>query len=183
MSVPHGPWQNQDLVLYHGTIEKYLTSIIDGVDVKRGRVRLDFGQGFYTTSFENQAVNWAWSKYQKELGSKPVVVRFGIARDSLAKIESMWFVRGTPMASDFWSLVFHCRRGGDSHQRISSPGWYDLVVGPVVKTPLRRLSVLPGYDQISFHTPMASQVLNSSVRAYASFEIDRKPTRLEWRQL
>src|SRR5436853_6593596 len=80
-------WRNQDLALYHGTLEKYLPSIIHGIDVKRGRVDLDFGQGFYTTSFERQAISWAWHKSRRELGSKPVVLRFIIQRAILSKLE------------------------------------------------------------------------------------------------
>src|SRR2546426_6886353 len=96
--LPHGPWRNKDLVLYHGTIEKYRASIVHGIDVTRGRVDLDFGQGFYTTTFERQAVSWAWIKSQREPGSTPVVLRFQVARDSLAQLESMWFIRGTATA-------------------------------------------------------------------------------------
>lgn len=181
-NLPPVPWQNQDLVLYHGTIEKYRASIVHGIDVTRGRVNLDFGQGFYTTTFERQAVSWARVKSLREPGSKPVVLRFQVARESLAQLESMWFIRGTAMASDFWSLVFHCRRGR-SHRRTGNAGWYDVVVGPVVNPPLASFSVLPGYDQISFHTPIASQVLNSSRRAYASFDNDGKLPRLDWEDL
>jgi hypothetical protein len=182
-SLPHVPWQNHDLVLYHGTIEKYRASIVHGIDVTRGRVDLDFGRGFYTTTFERQALSWAWVKSQREPGSKPVVLRFQVARDILAQLESMWFIRGTKSANDFWSLVFHCRRSGGSHQRTGNIGWYDVVAGPAVNTPLRSLSVLPGYDQISFHTPIASQVLNSSSRAYASVDNSGRPVHLDWEDL
>lgn len=150
-------WQDQDLVLYHGTIEKYRASIVHGIDATRGRVNLDFGQGFYTTTFERQAVSWAWIKSQRDPGSNPIVLRFQLSRASLAQLESMWFIRGTKTASDFWSLVFHCRRNGGSHRRTGNTGWYDVIAGPVVNTPLTSFSVIPGYDQISFHTPLASQ--------------------------
>lgn len=180
---PRVPWHNQDLVLYHGTIEKYRQSIVHGIDATKGRVNLDFGQGFYTTTFERQAVSWAWIKSQREPGSNPIVLRFQVARTSLAQLESMWFIRGTKMSSDFWSLVFHCRRNGGGHRGTGNTGWYDVVAGPVVNTPLKSFSVLPGYDQISFHTSIACQVLNSSRRAFASIDNNGRPLRLDWEDL
>ena len=40
--------------VYHGTIE-----IIEKPDVIHSKKYLDFGKGFYLTSFENQARKWA----------------------------------------------------------------------------------------------------------------------------
>lgn len=173
-------WRNQDLVVYHGTIEKYLPSIAQGVDVRRGRLNLDFGQGFYTTTFAKQAINWAWSKSQREPGSMPAILRFTIARDRLAYLDALWFIRGTRTARDFWSLIYSCRKRGGNHNRIINQGWYDLVAGPVVRPPLGSYSIMSGYDQISFHTQRAAQTLAVSGRECATFAGREKNVKLDW---
>lgn len=62
MATPFTPahWTNQDLPLYHGTLDRYVSSILSGVDVTKGRAHTDFGKGFYTTTVERQARAWAW---------------------------------------------------------------------------------------------------------------------------
>lgn len=63
-------------------------------------------------------------------------------------------------AIDFWSFVQYCRTVNGDHNRSHSL-WYDIVVGPVVGT-LRKQTVIPDFDQISFHTNVASQVLDNA---------------------
>ena len=45
------------MIVYHGT-----TEIIEKPDTKHSKKYLDFGKGFYLTSFENQAKKWAFRK-------------------------------------------------------------------------------------------------------------------------
>jgi hypothetical protein len=49
-----GQWTNQDLRLYHGTVDLMVSSILAGIRLDRGRVHTDFGQGFYTTTHQRQ---------------------------------------------------------------------------------------------------------------------------------
>jgi len=42
------------MILYHGSY-----SYFEKIDLSKGRRFKDFGQGFYTTKIENQAVDWA----------------------------------------------------------------------------------------------------------------------------
>src|SRR6266545_2112421 len=105
-------WTNQLLTLYHGTVDAYVQSILGGVNISQGRSHTDFGQGFYTTTIERQALSWAWQLSQRLPRTLPAVIRFDVSRDDLADLECLWFVRGSFDADDFWSLVFHCRTGG-----------------------------------------------------------------------
>lgn len=159
IATPRG-WTNQATALFHGTIDRYVPSILAGVDVTKGRRYTDFGRGFYTTTLERQARTWAWELSRQRPGSFPAVVRFDVSRDALAALDALWFVRGSHDAEDFWSLVFHCRSRGGDHGR-GSKGWYDAIVGPVAASWRQRLS-LHDIDQMSFHTERAAKILDAS---------------------
>ena len=75
-------------------------------------------------------------------------------------LEALFFVRGTATALDFWSFVQSCRSSATDHGRAHKL-WYDIVVGPVMGS-LRKQTVIPDGDQISFHTPTATGVLDGS---------------------
>lgn len=154
-------WTNQLLTLYHGTLDAHVASILAGINLSFGRAHTDFGKGFYTTTVETQARAWAWQLSQRSPGSLPAVIRFDVDRDRLAALECLWFVRGSFNADDFWSLVFHGRRGGRQHARTTNQGWYDVVIGPVAASWRQRLSIYDA-DQISFHTSGTANLLNSS---------------------
>ena len=158
-------WNNQLLTLYHGTVDTHVAAILAGVNVSLGRTGTDFGRGFYTTTMQRQAHSWAWQLALRLLrrGSKvvPAIIAFDVARDDLAPLEALWFVRGSFDADDFWSFVFHCRSGGSAHGRSMSGGWYDIVVGPVAASWQQRLTIYDA-DQIGFHTTAAAAVLNRS---------------------
>ena len=54
------------LVLWHGCTTWDLNAIRSKPSVRStraGRVDVDFGQGFYTTSIKRQARHWAWKRY------------------------------------------------------------------------------------------------------------------------
>ena len=154
-------WTNQVLTLYHGTVDIHAQSILSGVNVSPGRTYTDFGQGFYTTTVERQAQAWAWQLSQRSRGTLPAVIRFDVDRNALANLECLWFVRGSFDADDFWSLIFHCRQGGNSHGRTRNQGWYDVGIGPVAASWRQRLSIYDA-DQVSFHTNSAAILLNNS---------------------
>jgi len=49
-------WSNQDIVLYHGTVDTYVSALTTGaVRVSLGKAGTDFGPGFYTTTVQRQA--------------------------------------------------------------------------------------------------------------------------------
>lgn len=155
------PWTNQHLVVYHGTLDTHVGSILGGINLAHSRVHTDFGRGFYTTTVERQARAWAWSLAQRSPGTAPAVVRFAVDRDQLAALECVCFVRGSFDADDFWGLVYRCRTLGQHHARVMNAGWYDMVVGPVAASWRQRLMIYDA-DQIGFCTPRAISLLNGS---------------------
>jgi Protein of unknown function (DUF3990) len=145
--------------LAHGTV-------LPGFAVTLGRCRpnTDFGQGFYLTTSEQQARDWANTRARqtrrKRMGGMPhtlaVLLSFDVSRDALASLEMLAFVRAT---DDYHDFVDHCRTwaAGPRHGRAGPSDLYDVVVGPVRLWPQRL--VIFDADQISFNTPAAVGIL------------------------
>lgn len=152
-------WTNPAIVLFHGTTQNHVAAIIAGVNVGVGRNACDFGQGFYTTTSLIQARRWAKLLAARN-GQQPAVIRFSVDRNALAALEFMAFVRKDRHASDFWSLVRHCRLG-HGHSRAGGAN-YDVVIGPVAKQWRFQQVAFRDYDQLSFHTNAAANLLNKS---------------------
>lgn len=57
--------------LYHGS-----TTIVRHPNIKRGRKKTDFGKGFYTTTYFEQAAKWAELKLQREQKEKGFISVF-----------------------------------------------------------------------------------------------------------
>ncbi|HEX5872367.1 MAG TPA: DUF3990 domain-containing protein [Longimicrobium sp.] len=158
---PPAGWTNQPIVIYHGTTEVHVDSILrSGVRIGSGRLGRDFGPGFYTTTVREQADYWAWHLARDTEGARPAVLEITLDRVGLGRLETLAFVRGERAAEDFWSLVAHCRSGAKDHGRRSRNAYYDVVIGPVAAFWQQRVSML-GADQISFHTGKAQRLLNS----------------------
>lgn len=159
LSIP--PWTNQDLVLYHGTLLIYAQDIFHhGVRLEVQQPRTDFGLGFYTSTNREQAVKFI---RRRRFGLSPVaLVEFRVERERLASLNILSFVLGSPAALDFWSFVQHCRSPhSSSHGRnAGTSSYYDVVVGPVAKNWGTCTSHF-GFDQVSFHTPDAVNLLNT----------------------
>ena len=161
MPLPGIPiWIDQDIVLYHGTLDGHIASILRGVDLNKCKHLRDFGRGFYTTTNRLQAERWANDLAAQTAGAAPAVIEFTVERNDLAMLDTLFFVRGTAAAVDLWSFVRFCRSSVTDHGRAHTL-WYDLVVGPVMGS-LRKQTVIPNGDQISFHTPNAATVLDGS---------------------
>jgi hypothetical protein len=153
-------WNNSPLKLFHGTDERSIESLLGtGIDLQFSRDELDFGRGFYVTTSLAQAMSWAEQKvdYKQESGGLARVMEFAVSRDYLAELESLWFVRGTAEAVDFWSFVTHCRSSERFHGR---DNWYDIVIGPVTRNFRKRTLLEAESDQISFHTDRALKLLD-----------------------
>ena len=158
-------WTNQDLRLYHGTVDVHVQSVLGGIDLNHPAMRRahDFGPGFYTTSWLRQAQKWAATLPKRRFpGTHPAVVYFTIPRDVMSRLECGWFVRGTESDEDYWALIEHFRGRpiGRNHCRTEGSTWYDVVAGPVAGDWLNRKSI-QGTDQVSFHSPRAIQILNA----------------------
>jgi uncharacterized protein DUF3990 len=162
---PPPPWTNQDVVLYHGTVDSAAGAIVSGpIKTGLGRTHTDFGPGFYTTTLLRQAHTWAAQIAATKPGTLPAVVQLQLSRNDLATLQGLAFVRGDFDADDFWSLVHHCRNGATDHARPPHLGsYYDVVYGPVAAFWNQRMSIADA-DQLSFHTGVAEGVLNKSAR-------------------
>ncbi len=118
------------------------------------RPNTDFGQGFYVTTSEHQAKQWANTRWVRNplSGIKALVLRFELDRDWIASLDTLAFAR--PI-QDFWDLVTDCRNGFRPHQRLPphNPP-FDIVYGPVTLWP--QILVIQDCDQISFHTSRAA---------------------------
>jgi hypothetical protein len=165
MLYPPSSWTNGPVRSYHGTVDVFANAIVSsGVNVGLGRTGTDFGPGFYTTTLERQAKTWA-HQLAIPRGARAAVVAIDVGRDALASLDTLAFVRGDFDAEEFWSLVVHCRRGASHHARAGvHRRAYDVVIGPVASFWQQRL-LIQGVDQMSFHTPAAERVLNSSTRS------------------
>jgi hypothetical protein len=160
-------WHNQEIILYHGTLNKHANSILTlGIDIEKSRNASDFGRGFYLTTLKYQAE--AWADQSKDRISdpaernapenSPVIMAYQVQRDDLAKLDALWFIRGSHDADDFWSFVFHCREGKSGHGRYTNHGLYDIVAGPVAAF-WRQKTLIAGADQVSFHSDRAIGLL------------------------
>src|SRR5215472_11564462 len=140
-------WSNQDIVLYHGTVDTFVLSLTTGGVVSSvGRPGTDFGPGFYTTTVLTQAQMWAFQLSASKAGTTPAVVEFTVSRVALAKLDTLAFVRGDFQADDFWSLIHYCRKGATDHGRSGPQSYYDVVYGPVAAFWNQRMTI-SGADQ------------------------------------
>ncbi|HJT33116.1 MAG TPA: DUF3990 domain-containing protein [Pirellulales bacterium] len=95
MALPGIPlWKNQEIVLYHGTLDIHVPSIMQHVDPTVCRFLTDFGRGFYTTANLQQAERWARDLARQTARGAAAVLSFAVDRDALAQLECMIFVRG-----------------------------------------------------------------------------------------
>jgi len=154
-------WNDQNIDLFHGTLDRHVASIMLGVDPAVCQYLRDFGRGFYTTTNRLQAERWA-RDLSRHTSGVPAVIKFTVERNALAGLDCLFFVRGTPPAAAYWSFVQYCRTIAADHNRAHT-GWYDLVLGPVSGS-LRKQTVMPDGDQVSFHTNAAASVLDNSQR-------------------
>ncbi len=155
-------WNDQDIVLFHGTLDVEVASIMQGVDLDRCRSLRDFGRGFYTTTNQQQAERWARDLANQAQGTA-AVIRFTVTRNDLASLDCLVFVRGDTQAFDYWSFVEYCRTTTGDHRRAHAP-WYDVVAGPITGS-WRKRTVILNSDQFSFHTPGAIAILDNSPKA------------------
>ena len=156
---PPLPWTNQDIVLYHGTVDLHVASILKGTILTgKGRTHRDFGPGFYTTTKLRQAHTWAGEIADSQPETIAAVIKIILPREDLAGLDTLAFVSGDFGAKDFWSFVHYCRNGATNHKRVPA-GYFDVVYGPVAAFWNQRM-IIADADQISFHTAAAEKILN-----------------------
>ena len=103
------------MIVYHGT-----TEIIEKPDTKHSKKYLDFGKGFYLTSFENQEKKWAFRKGLRQ--EKQAIVNVYELQDNLKDYRVLTFNKENEQWLDF---VCACRKGEEINQD------YDIIIGNV----------------------------------------------------
>lgn len=152
--------------LFHGS-----TEIVESPKLLETQRFLDFGNGFYTTTNQNQAERWAVVKQNRMPNQVKAVV--SIYRLSKTVFSGKLFnIKEFTKADEHWlDFVFQNRKGTLTHH-------FDIVLGPVANDTLyatltlyeagvltkaetiKRLKVHKLFDQISFNTEKAlSQVI------------------------
>jgi hypothetical protein len=185
---PALPWQparSEYVTLWHGCTVLDKNAIqANGIDLTVCTVAADFGRGFYTTTLERQARQWAWDRFYRwqlrnptATANQPVVLRFRVRRyarpsvrgaldEGLDKLTSLAFVIGDYHYENYWSLVQHCRQSTKTainDHRHPIGGWYDLVSGPVAAFWEQRVA-MDDADQFSFHTDQGVRLLNALIQ-------------------
>lgn len=103
------------MIVYHGT-----TEIIEKPDVAHSKRYLDFGAGFYLTTYEEQAKKWAVRKgLRKETRA---IVNLYELKDDLSDYRVLSFNDENEQWLDF---VCACRKGEPLNQA------YDIIIGSV----------------------------------------------------
>lgn len=103
------------MIVYHGS-----TVEIRHPDVAHSKRNLDFGPGFYTTTFKEQAESWALRKALRL--REPAIVNVYALNDKLDDFRKKEFTKNN---RDWVEFVCACRRGGEVFKQ------YDLVKGGV----------------------------------------------------
>lgn len=156
------------MILYHGSGEEVQHPKI--IASNRG---LDFGVGFYTTIYKQQAIEWAKRKCnilkRQGLYRLPVVSVYNIDRDVLKNIFKIKEFRG---ASEAWlEFVISNRKS------LNMIHFYDIVIGEVAddkvfnlidayeagfmrkEDVLKRIKYKEKNNQVSFHTEQVLKYL------------------------
>ena len=103
------------MIVYHGSVCE-----ITHPDVSRSKRFLDFGRGFYTTTYKAQAERWAVRKAMRS-GKTPVVNVYELL-ENWGNYNVMRFQDNNEAWLDY---ISDCRRGGERYKN------YDIVIGGV----------------------------------------------------
>ena len=103
------------MIVYHGS-----TEVIEHPDVIHSKKYLDFGKGFYITSFEQQAKKWAIRKGMRQ-ERKPIVNVYELSKN-WEDLQVLSFEKENEKWLEF---VCACRRGEELNRV------YDMIIGNV----------------------------------------------------
>lgn len=141
-------WMGDEVVLWHGTtLSAALQLAEEGPNLALSRQALDFGRGFYVTTREHRAVDWAWRQAENK-HEPPAILRWAIAVDDFRKWPMMAFADAGHSADLFWEFV-RFNRTKKRHHRPN--GWFDVVMGPASSNFRGRIAY-GDLDQLSVHT-------------------------------
>lgn len=98
------------MTVYHGSIDE-----VRSPDTSHSKRFLDFGCGFYVTSFREQAERWAQRKFLRsnpDSGISPVVNEYEL----LDAFDGFNILRFSEVGEEWFDFVCACRKGDDVAQ-------------------------------------------------------------------
>jgi hypothetical protein len=104
------------MILYHGSFIE-----VAKPDFWRGREKLDFGRGFYTTPYREQALKWS-ERFLSRYGSRVISAYEFDEAKARKKLRILEF---SVYSEDWLDFVTLCRIGAGAN------GNYDLIIGSV----------------------------------------------------
>lgn len=149
------------MIVYHGS-----NVIVDQPRLVHQNRTLDFGYGFYTTTNQNQAINFAAKVTDRRESGSPYVSMYEILE--IEELKKKYKVLVFPSPNEEWlDFVFANRNGRYSGE------YYDIIYGPVAndtiyrtfiayeegiltrEETITRLKVKKLFDQMTFTTQKA----------------------------
>ena len=161
---------------YHGT-----NTVIDEIDLSYGRLRTDFGKGFYIGN--NLGVARKWAVSQSMTTETPFVMRY-VLNDTVFNLSDLslnrlWF---SYPSVEWLNFVRDNRRIIPMDIPDKEPRHnYDIVYGPIAndkvadvvdeyidgiitaEESIRRIKVIPSVFQMCFHTPIALSYIDQTL--------------------
>jgi hypothetical protein len=146
-----------NITLYHGTDQAYANDIAtNGIDLSKSSGNADFGGGFYITTNEYQAEEWAWKNFNFGV---PTVVVYTVPAIDLKPGILCGHVFSSADAN--WQAFVLSMR---INQPATGGAGYDFVEGPLLLNPDEfKAGAAPiwGGQQDSIHTLKAVGIFNS----------------------
>jgi len=146
-----------DITFYHATSEAFAKDIANnGINLSKGSGNTDFGGGFYITTNEYQAEEWAWKNFASGV---PTLVEYSIPAVDLAP--GMLCGHVFSSANSSWQSFVLAMR---TNQPSPGGAGYAFVEGPLLLNPNEfKAGAAPlwGGQQDSIHTLPAVSIFNS----------------------
>lgn len=165
------------MTVYHGS-----TLEIQKPDVIHSKTYLDFGKGFYVTTFLGQAERWALRKSMRLEKGTPIVNVYDLA-DDLQGYHVRTF--RDPQDDEEWiDFVCDCRDGKTEYRR------YDIIIGSVADDDVfksvdmyhrgiwdkqRTLQELKNYKKNNQIALISQAAVDHLLMFKYSYEVERKP--------
>lgn len=114
--------KEEKFILYHGS-----DVVVTKPKVDVGRKNIDFGQGFYLTSYWHQAKQWSYNKTKRNhYQGHPIVSKYDFSKKNLKKLKCKSF---SFPSKEWLDLVSSCRI---LHKVPINYQQYDIIRGPLV---------------------------------------------------
>ncbi|MDR1192986.1 MAG: DUF3990 domain-containing protein [Peptococcaceae bacterium] len=104
------------MILYHGS---YIE--VARPDYWKGRIKLDFGRGFYTTPYKEQALKWT-ERFLRRYGSRVISI---YEFDEVKALENLRVLKFPKYGEDWLDFITLCRLGIGKNDNC------DLIIGSV----------------------------------------------------